>query len=121
MEFAFLDHPGPIPFAHRGGAGEWPENTMPAFEGAVGLGYRYVETDVHVTADGALSPSTTTSSTGSPTARATSPSCRGEVVREAQGRRREPIPLLEDLLGTLPDLSVNIDPSTTLRSTRSSR
>jgi glycerophosphoryl diester phosphodiesterase len=50
----FLSRSGPIAFAHRGGAGEAPENTLAAFEIAVTLGYGYLETDAHVTRDGVL-------------------------------------------------------------------
>jgi hypothetical protein len=34
-DFAFLDWPGPIAFAHRGDCASAPENTMAAFEAAV--------------------------------------------------------------------------------------
>jgi glycerophosphoryl diester phosphodiesterase len=50
----FLAPPAPIAIAHRGGAGEAPENTLAAFASAVALGFRDLETDAHVTRDGVV-------------------------------------------------------------------
>ena len=44
----------PIAFSHRGGRLRWPENTMLAFRNSAELGYRYFETDLHLSADGVL-------------------------------------------------------------------
>ena len=42
----------PLVAAHRGGALLWPENSLTAFREALALGVDYLETDVHLTADG---------------------------------------------------------------------
>lgn len=105
----YLDHPGPIAFAHRGGATAAPENTMLAFEDAVSLGYRYVETDVQATSDGVLLAfhDDDLSRTCNVEGRISQMTHREVASCRVDGR--EPIPLLEDILGTWPDLRVNID------------
>ena len=106
----FLDHEGPIAFAHRGGAGDWPENSMEAFAAAVELGYRYVETDAHVTADGVVVAfhddrlDRVTDRSGAIA------ELDWSVVSRARIDGRAPIPLLSELLSSWPELRVNIDP-----------
>lgn len=107
--WAFLDHPGPIPFAHRGGASEHPENTMAAFDHAVRLGYQYVETDVHTTADGALVAFHDSVLDRVTDRRGAISALKWAEVRSARVGG-EPIPLLEDILDAWPQLRVNIDP-----------
>jgi glycerophosphoryl diester phosphodiesterase len=52
--FPAASGPAPHTFAHRGGAGLWPENTLEAFCGAVELGCSHLETDLRVTRDGVI-------------------------------------------------------------------
>jgi glycerophosphoryl diester phosphodiesterase len=109
-DWTFLDHPGVLAFSHRGGASDWPENTMKAFEEAVSLGYRYVETDVHLTADGVLLAfhddvlDRVTDRTG------VISELPYDEIAKARVDGKEPIPRLEELLAAWPDLRVNIDP-----------
>jgi glycerophosphoryl diester phosphodiesterase len=105
----FLDHPRPIAFAHRGGATHAPENSWTAFEHAVELGYAYLETDARATSDGMLMAfhdrtlDRVTDASGP---------INALPYREVQALRvagSEPIPRIEDLLGTWPDIRFNID------------
>lgn len=112
--FAYLDDPGPVlAFAHRGGAYhpeiEGLENTLAAFRHAVALGYRYLETDVHVTRDGVLLAFHDTVLD-----RVTDR--QGEIgtltlaeVREALVAGREAVPTLAELFDAFPDARFNID------------
>ncbi|NUO40983.1 MAG: glycerophosphodiester phosphodiesterase, partial [Streptomyces sp.] len=105
----YLDHPGPIPFAHRGGAADGLENTLPQFRRAVETGYRYLETDVHATADGklvAFHDATLDRVTDGAGRIADLP---WADVSRARVAGQEPVPLFEELLETFPDARWNVD------------
>lgn len=109
MPSGFLDHPPPLAFAHRGGASHFPENSFKAFEHAVGLGYAYLETDAHATADGtvvAFHDKTLDRVTDASGAIAELTAAQVAAARIAG---TEPIPLLADLLMAWPDRRFNID------------
>jgi glycerophosphoryl diester phosphodiesterase len=105
----FLDGPRPYAFAHRGFAPDGAENSMAAFQRAVDLGYRYLETDIRVSADGvalAFHDATLDRLT----------QLRGRVdaqpwaaLRHARVAGREPIPVLADVLTAWPDVRFNLD------------
>lgn len=109
----FLDHWGPIAFAHRGGTSAAPENTMAAFQDAVDLGYTHVETDVHVTSDGVTVAFHDNDLERTCGIRGRIEETSWGVLSRARVDGREPIPRLEEVLSTWPDLRVNIDCKTT--------
>jgi glycerophosphoryl diester phosphodiesterase len=110
-----LDQPDSVlAFAHRGGAGHPDvvglENTVVAFQHACSLGYRYLETDVHVSSDGVLLAfhddvlDRVTDATGALSR------LRYDEIREARIGGREPVPTLAEVVEAVPDdTRINID------------
>ena len=105
----YLDYSGILAFAHRGGAEEYPENTMRAFSAAVDMGYCYLETDAHLTADGKLLAfhddclDRVTDGEGKVS------DLPWAVVRQSRVAGSEPIVQLEELLESFPCARFNID------------
>ncbi len=111
--WGFLDHGGPLAFAHRGAHGPHGpgENTLAAFAAAVDLGYSYIETDVHLTADGVVVAfhddhlDRVTDMTG-----AIADRTWDEIRRAKVGTDGDPVPRLDEILRTWPTIKVNVDP-----------
>lgn len=105
----FLNHPRPIPFAHRGGSLEAEENTMEAFERAVALGYTHIETDVQATRDGVaviFHDDTLERMTGEGT--------RADALEWADLARRRTkggaaIPRVDEMLAAFPETFINLE------------
>ena len=105
----YLETANPIAFAHRGGTSAAPENSMRAFQHAVDLGYRYLETDVHATSDGhvvAFHDNDLQRTCGS------SLKIADATIDELSTARidgTDPIPMLIEILDAWPEVNLNID------------
>ncbi len=85
------------------------ENTLAAFANSISLGYRYIETDVHATADGVLvvfhddDLARVSGESGKIS------SLRAKDLKSVRVGGAEPIPTLDELLDSFPEVRINID------------
>lgn len=109
---SFCEFAGPLAMAHRGFSREGLENSLVAFGAAVDLGYTYLETDVRTSSDGELLAFHDERLDRVTDAAGVLSSLPWSRVRSALIGGREPIPRLEDLLGSFPHSRFNIDVKT---------
>jgi len=107
--YPFLDSPPPLAFVHRGGSSHGTENSLTAFSAAIELGYRYLETDVHTTSDdvAVVFHDRTLDRVTDRTGRIDR--LPWSQVRKARILGVEPIPRLDELLASFPELRINLD------------
>ncbi|NBE52902.1 glycerophosphodiester phosphodiesterase, partial [Streptomyces boluensis] len=92
-----------------GGTADGLENTAAAFRRAVDSGYRYLETDVHATADGKLVAFHDATLDRVTDGGGRIGSLKWADVHHARVAGSEPVPLFEDLLEAFPEARWNVD------------
>ena len=111
----FLEGKPPRAFAHRGwhiGELAGLENSMAAFRRAFDEGYRYLETDVRLTADGRLIVFHDARLDRVTDRQGLVAALPWQEIRRVRIAGTEPIPLLADLLEEFPTARFNIDAKT---------
>lgn len=100
-------------YAHRGGARDPEirglENTLAAFQHAVSMGYRYLETDVHLTRDGVLMAFHDDRLDRVTDSRGLIAQMSYAEVATARVGGEHPVPTMTELLEAFPEVTFNID------------
>ncbi len=106
----FLGGSGPIAFAHRGGTESAPENSLAAFRAAVEMGFRYLETDVHLSADGTVIAAHDEDLSRMAGHAARIEDLNTREIAELRLGGTEPIPHFLELAESFPESMLNVDP-----------
>ena len=101
-----------IGFVHRGGADETTENTIPAFQYALDLGFKYIETDVQATKDGRIVIFHDNDLSRMSSRKEKVADLNFDEIRQIELNGGGQIPLLEEALITFPEAFFNIDVKT---------
>ena len=106
----YLNSDNPVAIAHRGGSYLGSENTMEAFENAINMGFKFLETDIQITRDKkliAFHDNTLNRVTDH----------KGYIVNKTWNEIKKTkvagkfnIPLLSDIFYSWPEINLNIDP-----------
>lgn len=106
----YLEHAGVLAFAHRGDGEAAPENTLAAFQSAHRLGFRYFETDVHLSRDGMLLAFHDDRLERVSDGRGAIAELDYAQIRQARVGGSEEIPTMAALLEEFPHTRFNIEP-----------
>lgn len=112
MNHPFLQGPRPRAFAHRGwhsGDLDGMENSLSAFRRAVDEGFRYIETDVHATADGVVVMHHDEDLDRTTDGRGAIRRLPWSAVGSARIGGREPVCRFDEVLEELPEALLNVD------------
>ncbi|MEM7378827.1 MAG: glycerophosphodiester phosphodiesterase [Pseudomonadota bacterium] len=97
-------------FAHRGDHDAAPENTFAAFSSAVAMGYRYLETDVHLSRDGVLFAFHDDALDRVTDSRGRLSDLDAAQIRRARVGNAERVPEMVELFEAFPEVHFNIEP-----------
>ena len=106
----YLNSDKPVAIAHRGGSYFGSENTMEAFENAINMGFKFLETDIQITKDKKLIAFHDYSLNRVTDGKGYIINKTWKELRKIKVAGKYNIPLLSDILYTWPEINLNIDP-----------
>jgi len=106
----YLNSDKPVAIAHRGGSYLGSENTMEAFENAINMGFKFLETDIQITRDKKLIAFHDDTLNRVTDGKGYLRNKTWNELRKIKVAGKYNIPLLSDILYSWPEINLNIDP-----------